>query len=315
MLKKLIGWLVCLALLNYSLGESLDAPPQGSLSGKAPLPIDLENEIQPVAEFPIEVDLLNEFIQSYYALLDSDEYLKGFPFLRLDENYIPDSDRLLGNFLYELMELRSGIRDKVTIYQIGDSHIKPGFFSTTVRSSLIRYFESGEMVDSPILSYQFTGIIGASFLNQLSNEAIFRRCRELQPDLIVISLGTNDAQGTFNAERFRGELRAFMNKLKRYQSSAAIIFTLPPDTNKYGRHNADVAKVSAEIVAYADEQGYAHWDLAAVMGGRGSIGKWRAKDLASKDLIHFSPQGYMLQGHLFYQALMRAYKSRTDNAR
>jgi hypothetical protein len=45
------------------------------------------------------------------------------------------------------------------------------------------------------------------------------------------------------------------------------------------------------------------------MGGKKSISKWRSEKLASKDMIHFSPQGYMLQGKLLYQALMRAYTS------
>ncbi len=300
MLKKLLILAVCIGLCNTTWTQSLL--------------IDLENEIEQVEGYPIAVDTLEEFIQSYYTLLDSEEYLKGFSFIKRDKNVIPDSDTLLGDFLYKLMELRSGLRDRVTIYQIGDSHIKPGFFSTTARSSLIKYFEQSNSGNSPILSFQFTGIIGASYKNLLGNESIFRRCRELKPDLIVISLGTNDAQGTYNAQRFRSELLAFMKKLSTYQGEAEILFTLPPDTNKYGRHNADVPKVSAEIAAYAESNRHACWNLAEVMGGRGSIVKWRAQDFASSDLVHFSPKGYMLQGYLFYDALMQAYKSLTETS-
>lgn len=294
MLRKLLTCLVCLALCRLTALDSL--------------PIDLTTEIEQVEEFPIAIDTLEEFIQSYYSLLDSEEYLKSFPFIRQNKNIIQNCDDSPDGFLYKLLELRSGIRNSVTIFQIGDSHVKPGFFSTTARSSLIEYFESNESGSSPTLNYQFKGIIGASFLNLQSNDAIFKRCRELNPDLIIISLGTNDAQGTYNAARFRGELRAFMNKLKDFQGAATILFTLPPDGNKQGKHNADIEKVNNEIIDFARDAGYAWWDLAEVMGGKNSISKWRTQDFASQDLIHFSPKGYMLQGYLFYNALMKAYK-------
>lgn len=301
MLRKLLTCLICLALCRLTALDSL--------------PIDLSTEIEQVEEFPIGIDTLEEFIQSYYSLLDSEEYLKSFSFIRQNKNNIQNASGSLSAFLYKLLELRSGIRDSVSIYQIGDSHIKPGFFSTTARSSLIEYFEAGTAGSASTLSYQFKGIIGASFQNLLANDAIFKRCRELKPDLIIISLGTNDAQGNYNAARFRGELRAFMNKLKAFQSTATVLFTLPPDGHKQGRHNADIEKVSDEIASFAKDEGYAWWDLAEVMGGKNSISKWRAQDFASKDLIHFSPKGYMLQGHLFYNALMKAYKDLAEAGR
>jgi len=100
-----------------------------------------------------------------------------------------------------------------------------------------------------------------------------------------------------------------MNELNAVQEEAVILFTLPPDSNKRGKHNADLEKVGFEIESWAEEHDYAWWDLSVVMGGKKSISKWRSEGLASKDMVHFSPQGYMLQGKLLYQALMRAYTS------
>ncbi len=298
MIQKIIIILLSIALSCFAYADSL--------------PIDLDTEIEQVPEFPIEVDALEEFIQSYYTLLESDEYLKSFKFLQTERNTIQNAAGGLNSFFYKLLELRSGLRDQVTIFQIGDSHIKPGFFSTTARSALLKYFGVNYTGSSPTLQYQFLAVNGGSFQNLLANDAIFNRCRELAPDLVVISLGTNDAQGNYNAARFRKELQAFMGKLELFQGQADILFTLPPDTNKRGKHNADVAKVSEEIMDYARDKGYAWWNLAEVMGGKSSIGKWRAQDFASKDLIHFSPKGYMLQGHLFYHALMKGYKNFTE---
>jgi len=272
------------------------------------LPLAPEQEIEIISEFPIEVDSLEEFIQSYYELLANDNYLKQFSFLSFDHNTISNMKPVEG-FFKQLMKLRNGSKDPITIYQIGDSHIKPGYFSSTVRGALLNFFEDGISVNQAKLKYYHTGINGASFLNLTPNEQIFERIKKLQPDLIIISLGTNDAQGNYNAKNFRNQMNGFMDKVFAQISKPKIIFTLPPDTYKRRRHNADVKKVCTEIKTYAQDNSFAWWDMYEVMGGDKSIVKWRNNSLASKDMIHFSPKGYMLQGYLFYQAIMRSYQN------
>lgn len=272
------------------------------------LPLAPEQEIEIISEFPIEVDSLEEFIQSYYELLANDNYLKQFSFLSFDHNTISNMKPVEG-FFKQLMKLRNGSNDPITIYQVGDSHIKPGYFSSTVRGALLNFFEDGISVNQAKLKYYHTGINGASFLNLTPNEQIFERIKKLQPDLIIISLGTNDAQGNYNAKNFRNQMNGFMDKVFAQISKPKIIFTLPPDTYKRRRHNADVKKVCTEIKTYAQDNSFAWWDMYEVMGGDKSIVKWRNNSLASKDMIHFSPKGYMLQGYLFYQAIMRSYQN------
>ncbi|MGI6198239.1 MAG: GDSL-type esterase/lipase family protein [Candidatus Cloacimonadaceae bacterium] len=272
------------------------------------LPLAQEPEIEIISEFPIEVDSLEEFIQSYYELLDNENYLKQFSFLSFEQNTISNMKPVEG-FFQQLMKLRNGSQNPITIYQIGDSHIKPGYFSSTVRGALLNFFEDGTSVSEAKLKYYHTGINGASFQNLTPNDDIFERIRKLQPDLIIISLGTNDAQGNYDAKRFRAQMSGFMDRVFEQISKPKIIFTLPPDTYKRRRHNADVKKVCEEIKTYARENGFAWWDMYEVMGGDKSISKWRSNTLASKDMLHFSPKGYMLQGYLFYQAIMRSYQN------
>lgn len=272
------------------------------------LPLAQEQEIEIISEFPIEVDSLEEFIQSYYELLANDNYLKQFSFLSFDKNSISNMKPVEG-FFRKLMKLRNGSNDPITIYQIGDSHIRPGYFSSTVRGALLNFFEDGISVDQAKLKYYHTGINGASFQNLTPNDTIFERIKTLQPDLIIISLGTNDAQGNYNANNFRSQMSGFMDRVFAQISKPKIIFTLPPDTYKRRRHNADVEKVCDEIKTYAQQHGFAWWDMYTVMGGDKSIVKWEKNSLASKDKIHFSPKGYMLQGYLFYQAIMRSYQN------
>ena len=98
------------------------------------------NELFSEEEYPSDMDTLEEFIQSYYLLLESNEYLKQYKFLNLEKNQFLGDKKALKPFYEKLLELRSGLRQTVTIYQIGDSHIQAGYFSGTARTSLQQYF-------------------------------------------------------------------------------------------------------------------------------------------------------------------------------
>ena len=102
--------------------------------------VDNTTELFTEEEYPSDMDTLEEFIQSYYLLLESNEYLKQFKFINPEKNYISGDKKALQSFYEKLLELRSGLRDRVTIYQIGDSHIQSGYFSGTARTSLQKYF-------------------------------------------------------------------------------------------------------------------------------------------------------------------------------
>jgi lysophospholipase L1-like esterase len=55
------------------------------------------------------------------------------------------------------------------------------------------------------------------------------------------------------------------------------------------------------------EQNVAIWDLHQIMGGLGSMRRWRSAGLAQADGIHFTEQGYLVKAQLLYSALMKAY--------
>ena len=271
---------------------------------------ELSEEQDCLENLPEGVDLLEEFIRGHVALKSIESNFSQWSFLRREQNQIPGADTLLAPFLYKMMELRGGLREQVTIYQFGGSRIKPGWFAGATDTLFDSFFEEqSENPDTPGFRFLYKGINGASFTNQYNNEEVFASYRDLKPDLIVISMGTNDAQGTFSAQRFRTALNKYMEKMYKYSGDTLILFTLPPDSYKNGVPNPDVAKVADEIKAYAAEHGHAWWDLQQVMGGPGSFSTWKNKGIGGKDMVHFNAQGYRLQGQLLYEALLRAYKS------
>src|SRR5512133_3506171 len=78
--------------------------------------------------YPDDVDLLEEIIQSYYLLLDTQTINQKYPMLDENINIIENDAPTLTGFYQKLAELHNGTRDRVTIFQIGDSHIQPGYF-------------------------------------------------------------------------------------------------------------------------------------------------------------------------------------------
>lgn len=394
--------------------------------------------------YPEDIDLLEEIISSYYLLLDSQSIIEQYPMLNQDANVIENDSVALKGFYSKLAELRNGQRDRVTILQVGDSHIQPGYFSGTARSSLQRYFGNAgrglvfpwrlartnqpddiritskslwqrssneigicgyglqaqaqgdlniqtnnffqkdntfdqvtlimkEQENSynwniagledeltttvnafadqsiyqlswvnpvrqaelsfkaenpndkanlygiilerqqPGLLYHAMGVNGASFDRFSRIAEFFSQMRILNPDLIIVSLGTNDTQGRFREEVYLKTIKQFMKQLSKAVPKVPVLFTFPPDSYKNGRDNQDIAKANRILQQYALDNNYAWWDLQNVMGGAGSIRQWRQVGLAMGDLKHFTPKGYMLQGHLFNRALIKGYKDYAEH--
>ena len=54
---------------------------------------------------------------------------------------------------------------------------------------------------------------------------------------------------------------------------------------------------------------YACWDFYNIMGGLGSVVKWKKLGLGNYDMTHFLNKGYEVQGKLLYHALMNSYNN------
>jgi len=50
------------------------------------------------------------------------------------------------------------------------------------------------------------------------------------------------------------------------------------------------------------------WDMYSVMGGLNSIVLWQKNNLAQRDRIHFTREGYLLIADLFFTALAQDFE-------
>jgi lysophospholipase L1-like esterase len=164
----------------------------------------------------------------------------------------------------------------------------------------------------PGVVYHTIGVNGAAVRHYLQAPLFFEQLPVLQPDLFVISLGTNDAyEPGFDPGRFATHLDTLVSHLRRRCPAAEVLLTAPADSYRNRRsRNPDLARLRAVLRTYAQAHDLAYWDLATVQGGYGSMRTWRAAGLAQADLVHFTHAGYDLQGLLLYLALQDGFATR-----
>ncbi len=165
--------------------------------------------------------------------------------------------------------------------------------------------------------YHSIGVNGSMFVNYTDPDYM-RQLALLAPSLLIVSLGTNETFGrNFSCAEFGGQIRAFLSLVKEYLPETAIMLTTPAECYKstwvkrkrvYIR-NANTELAAKTIAEVAQEEGIACWDLFAATGGKDSHKNWFKNHLMGKDRIHFTREGYEMQGTLLFYALMRQYNA------
>lgn len=134
----------------------------------------------------------------------------------------------------------------------------------------------------------------------------------LEPDLVVLAYGTNEAANTkYAMEEYEADLRSVLRKLRAaWPEPQACVLVGPGDRfKKTGRDRYSVwgrTRLVADVQRkVAPEFGCGYWDWQEAMGGAGSMMRFRQNDppLAAADGIHFTKAGYELMGEHFLSAL------------
>jgi lysophospholipase L1-like esterase len=158
--------------------------------------------------------------------------------------------------------------------------------------------------------YHSLGINGTGVLQYLRSD-FEKNIQQMSPDLVILSFGTNDCYAS--STRFciacnKTRYNNLITRVKEAYPEASILITTPPDSywlRKY--RNGNLTQYKDMLYEIATEEQVALWDLYGIMGGKSSIKSWVDAGLARRDLIHFTQEGYILQGELLYQALIQAY--------
>jgi len=157
--------------------------------------------------------------------------------------------------------------------------------------------------------YHSIGGNGAKFRHYLEAKFFFEQTKALDPDLFIISLGTNEAiEYPYIDKQFSEQADNFVKRLKEANPNSLFLITTPSDFyRKRTRRNPGVESIHSLLIQFADKNSFASWDLYNVLGGKHSADRWKKNNFLQSDGIHSTRAGYELQGNLLYQALMKGY--------
>ena len=165
--------------------------------------------------------------------------------------------------------------------------------------------------DSSGVVYHAVGVNGAEAFEYTRARYFAEQTAVLMPDLIIISLGTNEAQKRpFDSIASRNQIDSFVTALKTNNPNTPILITTPPDSYYHKKYfNGAVGALHAIWVKYAKENHIAVWDLYSIAGGFKSCYQWKKYRLMRSDGVHFTRQGYEFQANLLYEAIIKAYNN------
>jgi len=158
--------------------------------------------------------------------------------------------------------------------------------------------------------YHAIGVNGAKYVHYNAALYFAKQTQALQPDLFIISLGTNESLDyPYLDKTFDAQINKLVQALSAYNPQARFILVTPPDSfRRKINHNPGIEAVRDHIVQYAVENGLAFWDMYKVNGGKYSASEWKMQGLLRADGVHFSKEGYAYQGSLLFEAIMKSYK-------
>ena len=167
----------------------------------------------------------------------------------------------------------------------------------------------------PGILYHSVGINGAHFSDYNTSPLFFAQLNTLNPDLVIISLGTNEgANIKITVDEVVASVSTMVQKIRSLNPGACILITTPVDDfyrKKY--KNPYLEAVQRALKQSAAAENVACWDMYTVGGGFGSCTAWRKAGLMQSDGVHFTKPGYALQGDLLYNALIEGYRKYAAN--
>ncbi|MCH2043208.1 MAG: GDSL-type esterase/lipase family protein [Saprospiraceae bacterium] len=168
-----------------------------------------------------------------------------------------------------------------------------------------------ENTQSTGVLYHMIGVNGATYRSYNRSQDFIQQLNELDADLIIISLGTNEAyDANYSDDRMSPQINKFVEAIQQETNCDAILLVSPNDIllqKKYKtKHPQEVSQL---LNKKSNEYQTAFWDFYQIMGAEGSIRTWQTNGLAQRDYIHLTKGGYEVAAQLLFDAINNAYKN------
>jgi lysophospholipase L1-like esterase len=163
--------------------------------------------------------------------------------------------------------------------------------------------------DDAGITYNSVGVNGAKLDSYLRCSYFSQHMASINPNLVILSIGTNDAYTrNFDARKFKLEYAELIRRIKFSAPQTAILITVPNDSYLYKRYvNKNTEKQEKIILELAKEYNLAVWNFYEIMGGLNSSLAWYYTKIMKYDRVHFNRRGYLLKGDLLFNAFLDCY--------
>lgn len=239
-------------------------------------------------------------------------------FLRTKQNELQHAENLDGFF----QKVANRKNKSVRVLQIGDSHVRGHVLPVAVRRKLESAW-GGEAMQNTVINYrtsalaQETGEKGFIFhalgkngatLSYFLDEGVLQEISRLKPDLLIVSVGTNESHGTFDAGTYSQLLDSFTQQVKQRCPEVSFLLTTPPGSYRRRMPNRVGGVVASCQKNYGASKGLAVWNLYEIVGGDArACMNWRGARMMARDGVHYTHEAYNLQGNLLADAILKAY--------
>jgi lysophospholipase L1-like esterase len=202
----------------------------------------------------------------------------------------------------------------IKVLHIGDSHIKAGIFSQQLMEKLNDYY-SEKYHGNLFFNFQWFCKIGTKYSDYNELAELDAQLENEQPDLVIISLGTNDAFSGSSKINFYQKIDHLVAKIKSLSPASGILITTPSDALKYDKAKGtylalpEIKNVVNTLIKYANDHAIAYWNLYEVMGGEYSINSWFQRKQAQPDRVHFTVKGYGIFADWLFAALINTMEN------
>jgi len=166
--------------------------------------------------------------------------------------------------------------------------------------------------DQPGVIYHSIGVNGARLTDYSKYPLFFQQLPILNPDLIILSFGTNESFGKMSDADYVMQVREFVNNIMKQSPHALVlVMTPPPSMFRRRRVNTYISDYSIALMGLTNMP---VWDLYTRMGGASGIGsKGAYATKIARDKVHYTSGGYQQQGELFASDFIDAYNNFKKN--
>ncbi len=158
--------------------------------------------------------------------------------------------------------------------------------------------------DDKGIVYHSAGVGGSRFKGLLHIEKFNSHLKTINPDLVILDLGTNDFLYDDSIKsNLRSEIIEIITNVRVATPLATVMLCTTQDLYYKQKNIESCEKFSELLQGVAKELDCALWDWFWISGGPKVLKNWQAEGLARTDLIHLTNSGYKVKGKLLYDGI------------